>query len=97
MDNKTKNRKRKDVLMLESRWANSQSQQDFERQVGSSPEKKNEATQTVTLSELLIQNFNSEAATAEVQRNTAELKLYRPLLCPAEIKGKSVTDHQQDT
>ena len=26
-----------------------------------------------------------------------ELKLYRPLLCPAEIKGKSVTDHQQDT
>ena len=25
------------------------------------------------------------------------LKLYRPLLCPAEIKGKSVTDHQQDT
>ena len=41
MDNKTKNRKRKDVLMLESRWANSQSQQDFERQVGSSPEKKN--------------------------------------------------------
>ena len=27
----------------------------------------------------------------------AKLKLYRPLLCPAEIKGKSVTDHQQDT
>ena len=26
-----------------------------------------------------------------------KLKLYRPLLCPAEIKGKSVTDHQQDT
>ena len=26
-----------------------------------------------------------------------ELKLYRALLCPAEIKGKSVTDHQQDT
>ena len=40
MDNKKKNRKRKDVLMLESRWANRQSQQDFERQVGSSPEKK---------------------------------------------------------
>ena len=26
-----------------------------------------------------------------------KLKLYRPLLCPAEIKSKSVTDHQQDT
>ena len=26
-----------------------------------------------------------------------KLKLYRPLLCSAEIKGKSVTDHQQDT
>ena len=26
-----------------------------------------------------------------------QLKLYRPLLCPAEIEGKSVTDHQQDT
>ena len=25
------------------------------------------------------------------------LKLYRPLLCPSDIKGKSVTDHQQDT
>ena len=28
---------------------------------------------------------------------TLKLKLHRPLLCPAEVKGKSVTDHQQDT
>ena len=31
------------------------------------------------------------------EETSRKLKLYRPLLCPAEIKGKSVTDHQQDT
>ena len=52
--------------MLESRWPNRQSQQDFQRQVGSSPEKNGEATQKMALSERLFQNCNSEAATAEV-------------------------------
>ena len=72
MDKKTKNCKRKAVLMLESRWANRQSQQDFECQVGSSPEKKDAATQTVKMNfyfKLLIRKL---AAMAEVQRNTAE-------------------------
>ena len=36
--------------------------------------------------------------TCSCKRNyILKLKLYRPLLCPAEMKGKSVTDHQQDT
>ena len=39
-----------------------------------------------------------ENACAMVNRalDIYKLKLYRPLLCPAEIKDKSVTDHQQD-
>ena len=44
----------------------------IQRQVGSSPEKNDEATQKMALSERLFQNCNSEAATAEVQHNTAE-------------------------
>ena len=40
---------------------------------------------------------NDKLNTRNAKGNLLQLKLYRPLLCPAEIKGKSVTDHQQDT
>ena len=51
---------------------------------------------TTEINNLVPTLRKNERALAAIFQD-CKLKLYRPLLCPAEIKGKSVTDHQQDT